>query len=70
MRNRFELREESRYCKGYDFQTIKIQFETLDLLSVQREKTTNVGNAMFWHLTDIGKELMMKFMLSGLSVWE
>ncbi len=46
--------------KGHDFQTAKIHFETLGLLSVQREKTTNGGSAMFWRLTDVGKELMMK----------
>jgi hypothetical protein len=46
--------------KGYDFQTIKIHFETLGLLTVQRAKTINGGSAMFWQLTDIGQQLMTK----------
>lgn len=46
--------------KDYDFQTIKVHLETIGLIAVQRSKTTNGGSAMFWTLTDVGKELMIK----------
>jgi hypothetical protein len=46
--------------KDYDFQTIKVHFETIGLIAVGRSKTTNGGSAIFWNLTDVGKELMIK----------
>ncbi|MDR2894858.1 MAG: hypothetical protein LBU97_05300 [Alistipes sp.] len=48
------------HVKSFDFQTIKIHLETLGLITVQRAKTTNGGSAMFWTLTYMGKELMIK----------
>ena len=45
---------------GYDFQTIKIHFETLGLIIVARAKTTSGGTAIFWNLTEMGKQLMIK----------
>lgn len=46
--------------KGYDFQTIKIHLEALGLIKVSRAKTTNGGSGIFWWLTDVGEDLMMK----------
>lgn len=46
--------------KGQDFQTIKIHFETLGLIKVQRAQTTSGGTAIFWNLTEVGKQLMIK----------
>lgn len=39
---------------------LKIHFETLGLITVARAKTINSGLAMFWNLTEVGKELMIK----------
>ena len=43
-----------------DFQTIKIQFMALGLVSVSNQKTTKGSVALFWNLTDTGKQLMMQ----------
>ncbi len=42
-----------------DFQTIKIQFMALKLINVTYSKTNKGGMALFWNLTDAGKQLML-----------
>lgn len=43
-----------------DFQTIKIQFIGLKLVNVSYLETTKKDMALFWNLTDLGKQLMMQ----------
>lgn len=43
-----------------EFQTLKIQFMALNLISVDRMKLTNGSFALFWTLTKFGKEEMMR----------
>lgn len=43
-----------------DFDTIKIQFIALGLISVTYLKTVNGGMALFWQLTDKGNSLMIQ----------
>ena len=43
-----------------DFQTIKIQLMALGLVNVSYLKTTKGDMALFWNLTDKGKQLMMQ----------
>ena len=46
-----------------DFNTIKIQLETLKLLEVKYLPTTQGGAGLFWNLTDEGSKTM-KYMRS------
>lgn len=41
------------------YQTIKIQLQALNLVSVQYLKTTGGGMGLFWSLTNLGNALMM-----------
>lgn len=43
-----------------DFQTIKIQFMAKSLLDIKYVETTKGGKALFWYLTDKGKQLMIE----------
>ena len=43
-----------------DFQTIKVQFTTLGLIALERNKTVIGGSLLFWHLTDKGMEYMRR----------
>ena len=43
-----------------DFQTIKIQFMAKSLLDIKYVETTKGGRALFWYLTDKGKQLMIE----------
>ena len=43
-----------------DFQTIKVQFWTLKLIRLDYTKTTKGGMALFWTLTESGKQLMIQ----------
>jgi hypothetical protein len=43
-----------------DFQTVKIQFTALKLITVDYLKTTQGGMALFWSLTAHGQNLMLK----------
>lgn len=42
------------------FQTIKIQFMALNLVNVRSSKTTGGSTAVFWSLTDYGKQEMLR----------
>lgn len=44
-----------------DFQTIKIQFMAHKLISVTYSQTTKGGMAIFWNLTELGRQLMMQW---------
>lgn len=43
-----------------DFQTVKIQFTALKLITVDYTKTTKGGMALFWSLTTRGQDLMLR----------
>ena len=43
-----------------DFQTVRIQFQTLDLIRTSYIKTTKGGMALFWSLTNRGERLMVQ----------
>ena len=43
-----------------DFQTVKIQFTALKLISVDYTQTTKGGMALFWSLSARGQDLMLK----------
>ena len=42
------------------YQTIKIQFQALNLVNVDYTKTTAGGMGLFWSLTEYGYSLMME----------
>lgn len=42
------------------FQTIKMQFMALGLVDITYSQTTKGGMMLFWHITEKGKQLMMK----------
>ena len=44
-----------------DFQTIKIQLMALGLVNVSYSQTTKGDMALFWNLTEGGKQLMMQW---------
>ncbi len=43
-----------------DFQTLKIQFKALDLVTIKYMKTVGGGMAWFWYLTPMGEKLMVE----------
>jgi hypothetical protein len=43
-----------------DFQTVKIQFTALKLITVDYTKTTKGGMALFWSLTTRGQDLLLR----------
>lgn len=43
-----------------DFQTVKLHFMALQLINVKYSKTTKNDYALFWSLTDAGRNLMMQ----------
>jgi hypothetical protein len=49
------------YINNQDFQKIKIQFMALGLVTVSYMQTTKGGMALFWNLTEGGKQLMMQW---------
>lgn len=49
------------YMNSQDFQTIKIQFMALGLVNVSYSPTTKGDMALFWNLTEGGKQLMMQW---------
>lgn len=42
------------------FQTFKIQLEALGLINVKQSRTTDGDLALFWHMTEKGKKLMVE----------
>lgn len=51
---------EIAYIDLQDFQTIKVQLMALNVINVTYTKTNKGGMALFWKLTDTGKQLMMQ----------
>lgn len=50
----------SATMKNHDFQTIKVQFLAFGWLKLDRFATVNGGMALFWSLTNKGREMMMQ----------
>lgn len=50
----------SRSVDDQQFKTITIQLKALGLVEVKYSKTTKGGMALFWRLTDLGEETMIK----------
>lgn len=54
------LRPSVPSLNNQDFQTIKVQFTTLGLIALERNKTVIGASILFWHLTDKGMEYMRR----------
>lgn len=54
------LRPSIPSLNNQDFQTIKVQFTTLGLVALERNKTVIGAYILFWHLTDKGMEYMRR----------
>lgn len=50
----------SQQINDQQFKTISIQFKALGLVNVAYLKTTKGGMALFWSLTSVGEQIMMK----------
>ena len=46
--------------KSHDFQTVKVQFLAFGWIKLDRFATVNGGMALFWSLTNKGREMMMQ----------
>lgn len=53
--------DDNLVINSQDFQTIKIQFMALGLVNISYEKTTKGDMALFWNLTESGKQLMIQW---------
>ena len=53
--------DDNLVINSQDFQTIKIQFMALGLVNISYEKTTKGDMALFWNLTENGKQLMIQW---------
>ena len=52
--------EKTAQVKDHDFDTIKVQLSSLNLVQIQYSKTTKGGMSLFWSLTDRGNALMLE----------
>lgn len=53
--------DDNLVINSQDFQTIKIQFMALGLVNISYAKTTKGDMALFWNLTESGKQLMIQW---------
>jgi hypothetical protein len=59
-RERIGERSCSWHVRDQDYETAKIQFKALNLVTVEMQPTLNGGSALFWSLTSLGESTLLQ----------